>query len=210
MVRWRAAAVMALVACLGAAADPESAALSRAETEIERNNIQGAIEALQEAAAVAPASLQALQSLAELYRRQGRYAEAAQTFERAAARVKEESDDAVVFGLDYGWFLATCPDAKFRDGPRAVASAERALRGLADAKLDSLNHAVRSLQIFEVMAAGHAEAGAFEKAAAAARLAASSRQSLLKVFPTRDFAKKDFDERVAGYKAGKPWRDTSQ
>jgi hypothetical protein len=56
--------------------------------------------------------------------------------------------------IDRAWLLATCPEAKYRDAPRALADAVRAceLTGW------------KSPEYFEVIAAAYAEAGRFESA----------------------------------------------
>lgn len=55
---------------------------------------------------------------------------------------------------DLAWLLATCPEAKLRDGPKAVANATRAceLSAWADAA------------ILDTLAAAHAECGRFDQA----------------------------------------------
>ena len=54
---------------------------------------------------------------------------------------------------DLAWLRATCPDAKFRDGKRALESAKKAL------ELDEKNGLYK-----DAMAAAHAELGNFKEA----------------------------------------------
>ena len=63
--------------------------------------------------------------------------------------------DAEAF-RNWAWFLATCPDANYRDGPRAVRSARRSL------ELDAMD----SFGILDALAAARAEAGDYTQAVA--------------------------------------------
>ena len=87
------------------------------------------------------------------------------------------------------WLWATCPEAKYRDGPRAVASATRAceLSGWKDAyNLDTL-------------AAAYAEVGDFARAVASQQKANDLYQS--------EQDRRTGEERLALYKDGKPYRE---
>jgi tetratricopeptide (TPR) repeat protein len=189
-----------------APADQESILLYRARLSAAQGGVGGAIEALEAAAKAYPESARPYHQLATLYQRDARYEDAAKAYATAIEK-PENADNPLVLKLDYGWFLATCPDGKYRDGARAVSFAEEMLKSFAAQKHDPLPGTLFALQIFEVLAAAQAEAVAFDKAVAAASLASNFRASLHKVLPATEFAKKDFDARLAGYKAGKPWRD---
>jgi tetratricopeptide (TPR) repeat protein len=87
------------------------------------------------------------------------------------------------------WLWATCPEARYRDGKRAVASATRAceLSGWTDAyHLDTL-------------AAASAEAGDFAKAVAHQRKANA-------LYPSDEDRRKG-EARLALYQGGKPYRE---
>jgi Flp pilus assembly protein TadD len=90
-----------------------------------------------------------------------------------------------------GWLYATCPDPRYRDGKRAVASATRAceLTGWKNAgMIDSL-------------AAAYAEAGDF---GAAARWEAKA----IGLLADRNGARhKAFASRLRQYEGGKPYRE---
>lgn len=192
-----------------APADQKTLLLYRARLSAAQGGLGAGVEALQAAARAYPDSARPHHQLATLYQREGKYENAAKAYE-AAMEKPQAAEHAPILKLDYGWFLATCPDGKVRDGARAVGLAEEMLKRFATETHEPLAGTLRALQIFEVTAAGHAEAGAFEKAVAAASLASNYRASLHKVLPATEFAKKDFDARAAGYKAGKPWRDPPQ
>jgi tetratricopeptide (TPR) repeat protein len=55
---------------------------------------------------------------------------------------------------DLAWFLATCPDSKFRDGTNAIACAEKAV--------GAINR--KNINYLDTLAAAYAEAGQFAKA----------------------------------------------
>lgn len=89
------------------------------------------------------------------FAQEGRYKEAIQAIE---AQLKEDPQDYAAHSLA-SWIYATCPEAKYRDGQKAV------------------HHATESLRLFAVLgqknvawiayaeaAAAHAEAGDFQKA----------------------------------------------
>jgi Flp pilus assembly protein TadD len=102
----------------------------------------------------------------------------------AEEAVRLDPDDGV-FRNDLAWHLATCPDPAFRDPPRAVGLAERALElcgGAAPGVLDTLACAL-------------AAAGRFPEAVAAAEQAV--RRADLADRPT-------FTEHLAKFRAGTP------
>jgi tetratricopeptide (TPR) repeat protein len=83
------------------------------------------------------------------------------------------------------WFLATCPDAKYRDGRKAVQAAEHACK------------VTKGPEEFATLAAAFAETGAFDRAVAwqtrAIELAPAERKS-------------DFEKRLELYKNGRAYR----
>lgn len=188
----------------------ERAMLTRAMVYMGQGDSAAAGTVLREATQVFPQSARAEHALAGLLHRQAIYDLAAAAYERAIGKTSMDTASEIMLKLDYGWFLATCPEGRFRDGHRAVAYAEDSLKKLTTEKAAPLPSTLQSLHIFEVAAAGHAEIGAFDTAVAASNLAANFRSSLKRIFPEGEFAKKDFDKRAAGYKAGKPWREPSQ
>jgi tetratricopeptide (TPR) repeat protein len=87
------------------------------------------------------------------------------------------------------WLLATCPEGRYRDGKRAIALAQKAVALKDDSgALDTL-------------AAAYAEAGRFQEAIKTQERAITK---LKQEGGTKDLP--EFEEHLASYKAGKPWR----
>jgi tetratricopeptide (TPR) repeat protein len=87
------------------------------------------------------------------------------------------------------WFLATCPDAKYRDGVRAVEHATQACE-LTEWKTP--NH-------LGTLAAAYAEIGEFDKAI-------EYQKKALEI-ASESYNKQGAQERLALYEAGTPYRD---
>ena len=118
--------------------------------------------------------------------RQGKYAEAIGHLETVLKARPQE----LVGASTLAWILATCPDATYRNGPRAVKLAERVClttRHSMPAMLDSL-------------AAPYAEVGRFSMAASTARRALAILRRQPKV------ATQDLESRLKLYEAGKAYR----
>lgn len=81
-----------------------------------------------------------------------KYDEAAKELETAL----KTQPDCMEAALALAWLRATCPDAKLRDGARAVQLADTVLRSVSDAP---------DPRTLDVLAAAQAETGAFEDAA---------------------------------------------
>lgn len=105
-----------------------------------------------------------------------------------AVRLDPESVDAQ---NSLAWLLATCPEDRLRDGPRAVVLAERVVNrtGGADA------------HVLDTLAAAHAECGHFQQAQAYER-----RAMALAADPAR---LEDYENRLALYEAGRPYRSAA-
>src|SRR5882757_9568678 len=81
----------------------------------------------------------------------GKHAEAIADFERALALKKD--DESLL--NNYAWVLATSPDEKLRDGPRALKFATKAAEGTK----------YETPHILSTLAAAYAETGDYENAA---------------------------------------------
>jgi tetratricopeptide (TPR) repeat protein len=119
---------------------------------------------LERALAIDPAYHPAYGSLAEAYGALGRRPQAARYFALAVAA----APDTPFLMSRLGWLLATAPEDAVRDGARAVALSERAVRLTFRGNVMALT----------TLAAAYAEAGRFDEAAATARdgLALAERQ----------------------------------
>src|SRR5205823_4024447 len=120
----------------------------------------------------------------------GRVAEAISQWQNALA-VDPENGNAK---SNLAWVLATCPDARVRNGTRAVALAEDAVH------LSGGNNPI----LLRTLAAAYAEAGRFPEAIHAAQsgfeLATSQHNSTLA---------DEFQRNIALYESGTPLRDSS-
>jgi tetratricopeptide (TPR) repeat protein len=115
-----------------------------------KKNWAKAIEIDQSVLALDPKEWRALRGLGDAMLNSGRQAEAIAFFEKAIKL--EPSDDGVLNNL--AWVLATSPDAKLRNGRRAIELATGACK-LTDYKVP---------HILSTLAAAYAEAGDFENA----------------------------------------------
>jgi tetratricopeptide (TPR) repeat protein len=115
------------------------------------------------------------------------YKEALASYDRLISRYPD------LFHGHYGraHLLATCPDARFRNGKEAVASATRACDLTTWQNPDAL----------AALAAAHAEAGDF------ARAVAFEQKALDLYAPVRWLPDRWRPDRMAAYKAGRPYRD---
>ncbi len=131
------------------------------------------------------------------------------------------------------WFLATCPDPRYRNGDRAVRYAKMVMEQAdqEDSKIDKSN-------VFSTLAAAQAEAGDFDQAVKAQEealaLLKENHEERQKMFEKNLTASKNsgskemvkareealalfqevakekemiYEERIASYRAGKPWRE---
>jgi tetratricopeptide (TPR) repeat protein len=136
--------------------------------------------------ALSPDHAAAHRLLGGLLSRTGQFKEAVAHLERV---LKARPEDLVT-GNNLAWVLATCPDATYRDGPRAVELAERVCK--------ATNHSVPVM--LDSLAAAYAEAGRFPSAVEAARRALAMVRRDPKA-PTREL-----EARLKLYEMGKPYR----
>lgn len=100
-----------------------------------------------------PHDVALLTSRSRVYVTQGRYEEAQQDLDAAFRLASEE---ARVLN-DFAWFLATCPDSRYWNGPLAVELAGAAIA----------NDKTQDAGLYDTLAAARARAGAFKEAVAA-------------------------------------------
>ncbi|MBL7186838.1 MAG: tetratricopeptide repeat protein [Phycisphaerae bacterium] len=113
------------------------------------------------------------------------YQEAIDSYELA---IKVDPNFAASYGK-LAYLYATCPEAKFRNGEKAVQLAQKACE-LTDYKRDAC---------LAVLAAAHAEWPDFEKAI-------EYQKKALEIADDDEDSRDEYEKRLAAYKAGKPWR----
>jgi tetratricopeptide (TPR) repeat protein len=124
---------------------------------LEKGQLDAAIEHCRAALLIRPDSSDCHTVLAIALDERGRSAEAIQHYEKAL-RISPQSVSALT---NLAWLLATCSDASFRNGAKAIQLARQA---------DQLSGAGNAL-VLRTLAAGYAEAGQFEKAIESGRAA---------------------------------------
>jgi len=150
-----------------------------------RNRLAAAM--LQEAAKLSPDDPEVHFQLALALGKLGRYDQAAERYRQALAL------DAGHVGAmnNLAWLLATCPQAKVRNGPEAVALAERACR----------ESDYRSAGLLDTLGAAYAEVGRFDRAIEAAEKAIQLTEQTGRN-PLREAVK----ARLELYRARRPYR----
>jgi tetratricopeptide (TPR) repeat protein len=121
------------------------------------------------------------------YRDRGRYEKAISDFTKA---IEIDPGHAATYNT-LAWLLATCPDAAYRNGAKAVKLAKKA----AELK--------RSFTILDTLAAAYAEAGRFEEAIL-------TQQEVIDLLKKEVKRKETLDqsiERLKSYESHKPWRE---
>jgi len=94
---------------------------------------------------------------------------------------------------DLAWFLATCPNAKYRDGNKALDIAQKAMHLMPD-----------NSAIYDTLAAAYAEKGEFESA-----ITTIEKAILLQKKENKTSLLEIFDSRLKLYRQLKPYREHS-
>jgi tetratricopeptide (TPR) repeat protein len=152
-----------------------------------RGQSEEAVALYRQAIRLTPDDVEAHINLGAALAGQGRFEEAA-THYAEAIRLDPDSVEAY---NNRAMLLAACPDAKYRDGQRAIESATRACE-LTGWKLSNC---------LDTLAAAYAEAGDFD-AAVTWQMTAIETQ-------TDERAKDDYRSRLAVYRARTPYRQAS-
>jgi tetratricopeptide (TPR) repeat protein len=125
----------------------------------------------------------ATSGIARLWQGKGRYDKAVET------HLEKENYSSAA------WILATCPDAKYRDGQKALEYAQEMIKRYEE-KYEEAHYTWE----FTVLAAAYAEIGNFPEAITIQEKAIS----LLKEDNTE--RRTEYEKYLASYKEGKPWR----
>jgi tetratricopeptide (TPR) repeat protein len=149
-----------------------------------RKDSAKAIDAYTSVLAIDPEQWEALRGRGNIYLNVGKQAEALADYEQA---VKLNRQDETLLN-NLAWVLATSPEAKLRDGRRAVMLATEACK-LTDDK---------AAYILSTLAAAYAETGDFPSAI---------KWSTKAVELSDKQKRKDLKKELASYQAHKPWRE---
>jgi tetratricopeptide (TPR) repeat protein len=151
-----------------------------------QQNYEKAIHDFDESIRIDPKYVNAIGNKATALVKLKKYSEAMQSF---AAALRLSPVDWVY--RDFALFRASCPDAQFRDGEKAVELAKKSIE-LAGSYADSSYHGA--------LAAAYAEGGDFEKAMAA-------QQTALKDKTLIGEERASMENRLENYRRHKPFRD---
>jgi len=153
---------------------------------LERGEVSEAIEHLRAALRLRPGHTRARFNLCEALARQRRYGDVIRCLREGI----QVGGGEVGLVRPLAWWLATSPDAQWRDGAEAVRLAEAVLRSAPADDAESL----------DVLAAAYAEVGRFPEAVETAlRAVASARRQ------GRSALAADIEARLASYRAGRPY-----
>ena len=154
---------------------------------IEKGNYKEAIDSISNALEQFPKSRNLLYTRAMCYERLGDFQKALEDYQA----IIDVSDNELLAHNNMAHILATAPDAKIRDGKRAVRLAEQATGFLVT------NDSRGAAELYDTLAAAYAETGNFEKAISI------QEKALERGFPEKTA---EFREHLELYKVGKPLR----
>ena len=151
---------------------------------------QEAIPYARKAAQMAPGSAMVHGLLGGLLSSTGQYREALTHLE--AAYAASPGDVSVANNL--AWVLATCPEAAYRDGPRALRLAESACKATS----------YKSPPLLDSLAAAYAEVGQFDRAVR------TTQQAIEIVRSNPKTSTETLASRLELYEAGRPYREPAR
>jgi tetratricopeptide (TPR) repeat protein len=159
---------------------------ARAAARRKKGELDGALQDCEQAIRLRPKDPSLFLDRAAAQRAKKEYDRAIQDYDQAI-RLKPTDPSS---HMAASWFLATCPEAKYRDGKRAVEHARRACE---------LSEWKRSICI-DTLAAACAEAGDFDEAVKWQKKALEDDQL------DRE-GRASYEKRLKSYEQKKPWRD---
>jgi tetratricopeptide (TPR) repeat protein len=151
------------------------------------NREQEAMPYVQKAAQLAPGSEMVHGLLGGLLSSTGQYREALAHLEAAYAANPRD----VTVANNLAWVLATCPEAVYRDGPRALRLAEWACKATS----------YKSPPLLDSLAAAYAEVGQFDQAVR------TTQQAMEIVRSNPKASTETLASRLELYEAGRPYRE---
>jgi tetratricopeptide (TPR) repeat protein len=160
----------------------EDAYRARGGIRCDANRLEAALDDLNRCLKLVPQDPWVRVYRGNAYAKQKKYRQALQDYEKAVSLDKDYAYAAATLA----WFLATCPDGKFRDGRRAVKLAQFAVDSGEE---DCLDH----------LAAAYAETGDFKAAVKTQKLA-------IKKCSNKELLER-LKKRLALYEAEQPYRD---
>ena len=191
------AAIAAFTEALRLAPNQPDCLAGRAVAHLARNEPDKAIEDLGTAIGIGPARSDFFATRGDAWVMKGEYHKAIQDINEAIRLDPQDAEydlDRSEYQLKLAWILATCPEAQFRDGRRAVELARQAVAADSDA----------DLYVLSTLAAAHAEAGDFDEAV-------DWQTKALDLVDADDKEMRDdLDSRLEMYKARKPYRETHE
>ncbi|OYP36860.1 tetratricopeptide repeat protein [Rhodopirellula sp. MGV] len=143
-----------------------------------------------------PKNVGALRTRADAYLNIGEHVKAIEDYDSAIAAIGDDDANTQLSSIlnNLAWVLATSPEAKIRDGEKAVRLADRAVRLTEEKKP----------HILSTLAAAYAETGNFEKAIEWSTKAVDTGKE--QEHDQVDQLQEELDQ----YKAGKPWREKQE
>jgi tetratricopeptide (TPR) repeat protein len=123
----------------------------------------------------------------EIFAKSGDYARALDDFQQSL-RLADRGDRPMIHAR-LAWIWATCPDARFRDGKRAVRAAKKSLRAGEQIPPDN----------YEALAAAYAECGEFDEAI-------KWQTKAIEAATAPEEYRDEVRQRLELYRAGQPYR----
>lgn len=141
-----------------------------------------AIDDYNQAILIKPTSAGAYKNRGSAWSNKGEYDDAISDYQKTI-----ELEPNLAFGHNaLAWLLATCPDSKYRDGEKAIATATKACALTAWKNADFI----------DTLAAAYAESGDFNNAV-------KWQLKVIEILPERD--KDDYKDSLRLYQSGKPY-----
>ena len=157
---------------------------------VHKGEYDKAIEDYNQAISLNPKYADAYNNRGNAYNNKGEYEKAVGDYTQAIS-LNPKYDLAY---RNIAWFLATCPDEKYRNGGKAIEFAQKALESEPN-----------SPQFLDTLAAAYAEAGKFEDAV-------KTQEKAIEMLNEKDKDKSlsEYTEHLNFYKANKPWREKKE